>query len=311
MNRDYAVQISDRRLSSGGSPIDDESNKAAVLTCADARLIVGFTGLAQVGNAFRTKQWLLDALLESAPPEFTALELTGRFVDRASKDFQELPVLRGLPAAQKKLTVMFTGFTAQETGARQVALLVSNFQDFARGRDNPEPGPEFQSTYFSGRLEVEDATWVQRVGMWTEFQDRDVAPLRKLLEDGRPPRAVIDKTIETMRAIADRPSVTTIGGQLSAILVPADFSVPPSSEYHSAKNVLAVQSPSLVVATDVENSFAIMDPEFRAVSPGAPALAVRKVSRNAPCPCRSGRKYKHCHGRFGPGAGGLNVVSTP
>ena len=23
-----------------------------------------------------------------------------------------------------------------------------------------------------------------------------------------------------------------------------------------------------------------------------------KVGRNAPCPCGSGRKYKHCHGRF-------------
>ena len=24
-----------------------------------------------------------------------------------------------------------------------------------------------------------------------------------------------------------------------------------------------------------------------------------KVSRNAPCPCGSGKKYKHCHGRSG------------
>ena len=24
-----------------------------------------------------------------------------------------------------------------------------------------------------------------------------------------------------------------------------------------------------------------------------------KVSRNAPCPCGSGKKYKHCHGRVG------------
>jgi uncharacterized protein YecA (UPF0149 family) len=23
-----------------------------------------------------------------------------------------------------------------------------------------------------------------------------------------------------------------------------------------------------------------------------------KVQRNAPCPCGSGKKYKHCHGRF-------------
>ncbi|MBV9250530.1 MAG: SEC-C domain-containing protein, partial [Acetobacteraceae bacterium] len=25
----------------------------------------------------------------------------------------------------------------------------------------------------------------------------------------------------------------------------------------------------------------------------------RTTPRNAPCPCGSGRKYKHCHGRLG------------
>ena len=25
----------------------------------------------------------------------------------------------------------------------------------------------------------------------------------------------------------------------------------------------------------------------------------RNASRNAPCPCGSGKKYKHCHGRLG------------
>ena len=28
------------------------------------------------------------------------------------------------------------------------------------------------------------------------------------------------------------------------------------------------------------------------------AVAVRKVGRNEPCPCGSGKKYKHCHGRL-------------
>jgi len=28
----------------------------------------------------------------------------------------------------------------------------------------------------------------------------------------------------------------------------------------------------------------------------APAAAPQKVTRNAPCPCGSGKKYKHCHG---------------
>jgi len=31
--------------------------------------------------------------------------------------------------------------------------------------------------------------------------------------------------------------------------------------------------------------------------PQTPAGAVKKVGRNDPCPCGSGRKYKHCHGR--------------
>jgi hypothetical protein len=24
-----------------------------------------------------------------------------------------------------------------------------------------------------------------------------------------------------------------------------------------------------------------------------------KIGRNQPCPCNSGKKYKHCHGRYG------------
>ena len=35
-----------------------------------------------------------------------------------------------------------------------------------------------------------------------------------------------------------------------------------------------------------------------AVDPNDPATW-RNTSRNAPCPCGSGKKYKHCHGRLG------------
>ncbi|TAM85927.1 MAG: preprotein translocase subunit SecA, partial [Candidimonas sp.] len=30
----------------------------------------------------------------------------------------------------------------------------------------------------------------------------------------------------------------------------------------------------------------------------AGGLAIPKVGRNDPCPCGSGKKYKHCHGRL-------------
>ena len=33
------------------------------------------------------------------------------------------------------------------------------------------------------------------------------------------------------------------------------------------------------------------------VQPGAPLKASVKIGRNDPCPCGSGKKYKHCHGK--------------
>jgi preprotein translocase subunit SecA len=38
-------------------------------------------------------------------------------------------------------------------------------------------------------------------------------------------------------------------------------------------------------------------PAPRAPRPGGPAAPWARTPRNAPCPCGSGKKYKHCHGR--------------
>jgi preprotein translocase subunit SecA len=46
-----------------------------------------------------------------------------------------------------------------------------------------------------------------------------------------------------------------------------------------------------------------MDPRASA-APAAPFVrAVPKVGRNEPCPCGSGRKYKHCHGALQQASG--------
>ncbi|MEM6903484.1 MAG: SEC-C metal-binding domain-containing protein, partial [Pseudomonadota bacterium] len=39
------------------------------------------------------------------------------------------------------------------------------------------------------------------------------------------------------------------------------------------------------------------DPSARTLDPNDPSTW-GKISRNAPCPCGSGKKYKHCHGRL-------------
>jgi preprotein translocase subunit SecA len=37
-------------------------------------------------------------------------------------------------------------------------------------------------------------------------------------------------------------------------------------------------------------------PAMAGADAGADPFAGGEVSRNAPCPCGSGKKYKHCHG---------------
>jgi preprotein translocase subunit SecA len=45
------------------------------------------------------------------------------------------------------------------------------------------------------------------------------------------------------------------------------------------------------------------EPEQEAEEPVVQQARSEKIPRNSPCPCGSGKKYKHCHGR--PGAQAL------
>ncbi len=42
----------------------------------------------------------------------------------------------------------------------------------------------------------------------------------------------------------------------------------------------------------------LADDEADAVSPQTVVRDERKVGRNEPCPCGSGKKYKQCHGKI-------------
>ena len=47
---------------------------------------------------------------------------------------------------------------------------------------------------------------------------------------------------------------------------------------------------------DMDGGSAMFAPQLQSPLPPMPEGAVEPDSRNAPCPCGSGRKYKHCHG---------------
>ena len=56
------VQVSDRRLTvENGKLYDDEANKAVIVSCRNARFLIGYTGIARIGRK-GTDLWLADEL---------------------------------------------------------------------------------------------------------------------------------------------------------------------------------------------------------------------------------------------------------
>ena len=47
---------------------------------------------------------------------------------------------------------------------------------------------------------------------------------------------------------------------------------------------------------DRDSGATMFAPQLQTILPDWPEGAVEPESRNTPCPCGSGRKYKHCHG---------------
>jgi preprotein translocase subunit SecA len=82
--------------------------------------------------------------------------------------------------------------------------------------------------------------------------------------------------------------------------------VPPVDDRPHVENVRAQHADFREIVKDAaEPALAGGVEELLAPTPAAAAEKPRpmvrssaKVGRNAPCPCGSGKKYKHCHGRL-------------
>ncbi len=295
-NKEHVAQISDRRLSSDGRLIDDESNKCGVVFCLNARMAFGYTGLAR-WQTFSTPKWLLKALHDSASPEFTIGEVLERLKTNATETFKNDPALKQVPKEHKRLAVMFSGYINFDGEVKQGCAILSNYHNFENNTSRAWAADEFSIHYSSARKDVPNPTLVQRIGNWHAMTDKDIDAMRELLSQKKPSQAIVGKAIEIIRDIADRPkSSGTIGKQLTSIVVPKDPNLGVSSNYSTDYAKPETYMPALVyllpdLHMTVDNIF--VEP----VDDDTPPISVPKVHKNAPCPCGSNKKYKHCHGR--------------
>jgi preprotein translocase subunit SecA len=82
---------------------------------------------------------------------------------------------------------------------------------------------------------------------------------------------------------------------LNAVVGKTRDAVPPVDDQQHVENVRAQHGEYDEVGTDANGDVALAEAATKKKPVTRPG---QKVGRNDPCPCGSGKKYKHCHGKL-------------
>ncbi len=312
-NSEQFIQVSDRRLTVNGVVNDDESNKAIVLNCANARLAIGFTGLAKF-SSFNTRDWLLSTLNECGPPDYTAGNILNRFKDRATQDFQSLSALGGLPQQNKRLSIMFTGYLYHHQPPLGALAILSNFQNIDTGVVSTEAWNHFKCFFREERRPNNGKiSLFYSIGTLPPVDKNDLKKLTMLVKFGKPANAIVGKIVRMFHNLANRPEAKNmIGKQLNSIILPRDKTLSAESQYHS--NTIKQESylPDQIYVVSKKLRFNVTDISVKPVDPtNTPPLSGPKLKPGQRCWCNSGKKYKHCHGRKSKHSTKLGFIARP
>lgn len=298
VNHDHAIALADRRLTAGSDIETEESNKLAVFTCRDARCAVAYTGLATWAD-FNAHEWILESLMEAAKPDFTFEATLERLCETATSRFRRL----ALRPAQKRLTIVFAGFLYSSEPARGFIAYVSNFQDEVTGETTNESWRDFRKGIIHQNDLSSPFFAIRPFGTVALLQKVRSQPVIDMLQRGAPASGIRDKALSVLTAVAaSMGQPGPVGRQCGSVIIPRDAETSPETAYHSAAHVWEVEFPSQVTMTGSPTDGAVMGIAIRVDSEQSNhnAIAVPKVGRNNPCPCGSGNRYKHCHGREFP-----------
>jgi hypothetical protein len=290
-NADQIIQVSDRRLSWKGQMVDDSSNKAGHAICKDASFVFAFTGLAKVGT-HSTALWLLDALYNAAQKGHEFLNIVEAFAEEACSYFHTTSDIRRLPASDRRLTVMLTGYTANDL---IVSSLISNYQDFSNFIDHPTASRKFTAhTEISSSPAAENPTMIQVIGQLRALSQADEIDLRQMLDRRAPYEAISQKAIALVQDIANRSDTNgSVGGKINTARLTRLDPFAPIAGYASDIVENTMHLLNQVNLTKGAPKLTVANVQLSAATP----IIFPRVHKNAACPCGSGLKYRDCHKR--------------
>ncbi len=266
-SKDYALLLADRRVTAAGSTVDDEFNKVCVLFCDDARVAIGFTGLATY-ETFNTSDWLVDELSNIGDSSGELLDILTELGRRAEVK------LASLSAHYKRLGLLAVGFVYWEAAPRPTAYVLSNFG---------------QGNKFSLRVvPCTSGALVEVAGTTDQLPVKAEQSLRHLLSSNLPASHALRCAVRHLRHTASQgTSSGLIGSQCNSAIVPAAPNTTIVTTYHSSFHSYVAYGPNVVVTQGMR----VYGTELFSGT----VIAGAEIRKQDPCWCGSGMKFKHCH----------------
>lgn len=190
------------------------------------------------------------------------------------------------------LTILFSGYLYHHDPPKGAFATITNYQNFISKTDDAEAWDQFSVNYMIERRPLDvQMPLVFGVGNYSVVENSDMLVLKNLLVNYKPPHAITQKAIELIRDMSERPkSNGTIGKQITSIVLPRDLTKNFDSDYHSSVNKSETYMADTVILRGRRGDIALKDITI-------PSEVIPKVKGNHPCPCKSGKKYKFCHGK--------------
>jgi len=287
LNDRYAVQLSDRRLTSNGMMVDDEANKAIAVQAPDARFSVAFTGLARAGS-FATRDWLMEAIKDAASVYTTAPQLVDQVAIIATKTFTENRAIPGVADRNRRLDIVFAGFGYLLDPPIAWHAQISNLQpDGSLG--------DFRTDFhLEHRPNKRPPTLLYTGGYDVAWNKEDERIIRRAVAKAHAGADMASVLHSRAVKIADRPaSKSMIGKQFDSIIIDRDGGTT-TLAYESDVVKSEARFAATISITGAGQVTMTKDSFIRTEGTASP-VAVPRVHRNAPCPCGSGKRYRDCH----------------
>lgn len=288
------TMVGDRRLTNSLGVVDDDAGKMGHWLCRDATMLYGYTGLARAAG-FDMPTWIGETLGKVAEEaDFAFLPMVSRLAGELTVLVATHPQLRHV--LQKHTSVILAGYMGNGDPA---SVIISNFEN-GSGTPRAEASHQFEWVSWRGDHrsgQTSSASFL--TGCYRPVRGGPLIELNELVLNGKPEKALIGKSIDLILTASKSPeSGGTVGASmLAATLAPPNNHVPriPSSRYISEhqRDKISLLDQSVTLPESPVMSVRGVEIVFKEgdISP------ISKQSRNSPCSCGSGRKYKKCHGR--------------